>query len=183
MRPTLTEEHEAWRAEIREFLDAELPKEHAFNPEFDDAPRQIVGIVGNVREVGIREGIAPVMYLPQAQQPEGMTKLIASVLPTAWAVRSAADRAYQNDRRGSAPADGTLVLKFTDCQNIAFGLATDVLCEPLDVGRITEGQFCKLRDDVMDDLCRRALCRTGHPPEWSGLADLEEDIRDQLTGL
>jgi predicted permease len=60
-------------------------------PEFDDAPRQIVGIVGNVREVGIREGIAPVMYLPQAQQPEGMTKLIASVLPTAWAVRSAAD--------------------------------------------------------------------------------------------
>ena len=40
MRPTLTEEHEAWRAEIREFLDAELPKEHAFNPEFDDAPEQ-----------------------------------------------------------------------------------------------------------------------------------------------
>ena len=40
MRPTLTEEHEAWRAEIREFLDTELPKEHAFNPEFDDAPEQ-----------------------------------------------------------------------------------------------------------------------------------------------
>ncbi|MGW0172378.1 acyl-CoA dehydrogenase family protein [Rhodococcus sp. NPDC003322] len=38
MRLELAQEHEAWRAEIREFLDAELPKEHAFNPEFDDAP-------------------------------------------------------------------------------------------------------------------------------------------------
>ncbi|WP_024793979.1 acyl-CoA dehydrogenase family protein [Tomitella biformata] len=37
---TLAQEHEAWRAEIREFLDAELPQENAFNPEFDDAPDQ-----------------------------------------------------------------------------------------------------------------------------------------------
>lgn len=40
MRPTLAHEHEAWRAEIREFLDAELPAKYAFNPEFDDAPEQ-----------------------------------------------------------------------------------------------------------------------------------------------
>jgi alkylation response protein AidB-like acyl-CoA dehydrogenase len=40
MRLTLTQECEAWRAEIREFLDAELPKGNAFNPEFDDAPDQ-----------------------------------------------------------------------------------------------------------------------------------------------
>jgi putative ABC transport system permease protein len=60
-------------------------------PEFDDAPRQIVGIVRDVREVGIRQGIAPVMYVPQSQQPEGLTKLAASVLPLSWAVRSVAD--------------------------------------------------------------------------------------------
>ncbi|NKY33305.1 hypothetical protein HGA13_09510 [Nocardia speluncae] len=30
----------AWRAEIREFLAAELPSEQAFNTEFDDAPQQ-----------------------------------------------------------------------------------------------------------------------------------------------
>ncbi|MBM7276962.1 acyl-CoA dehydrogenase family protein [Gordonia rubripertincta] len=40
MRPELTPELEAWRAEVREFLDAELPEGHAFNPEFDDAPEQ-----------------------------------------------------------------------------------------------------------------------------------------------
>jgi predicted permease len=62
-------------------------------PEFDDAPRQIVGIVGDVRETGLRNGIAPVMYLPQSQQPEGISKLAASILPVAWAVRSAADPA------------------------------------------------------------------------------------------
>lgn len=38
MRTELAPEQEKWRAEIREFLDAELPKENAFNPEFDDAP-------------------------------------------------------------------------------------------------------------------------------------------------
>ncbi|WP_372734552.1 acyl-CoA dehydrogenase family protein [Nocardioides sp.] len=31
---------DAWRQEIREFLAAELPPEHAFNTEFDDAPDQ-----------------------------------------------------------------------------------------------------------------------------------------------
>ncbi|MDS1116548.1 acyl-CoA dehydrogenase family protein [Gordonia westfalica] len=40
MRPELTPELEAWRAEVRGFLDAELPEGHAFNPEFDDAPEQ-----------------------------------------------------------------------------------------------------------------------------------------------
>lgn len=40
MRLAQTGEHEAWRAEIRQFLKAELPPENAFNPEFDDAPEQ-----------------------------------------------------------------------------------------------------------------------------------------------
>ncbi|MBP1325980.1 alkylation response protein AidB-like acyl-CoA dehydrogenase [Leucobacter exalbidus] len=40
MRTDLGTENEAWRAEIRAFLDAELPADHAFNPEFDDAPEQ-----------------------------------------------------------------------------------------------------------------------------------------------
>jgi predicted permease len=62
-------------------------------PEFEEAPRQVVGIVGSVRETGVRNGIVGVMYVPQSQQQEGLTKLAASVLPLAWAVRSAADPA------------------------------------------------------------------------------------------
>ncbi|MBZ5626155.1 MAG: FtsX-like permease family protein, partial [Acidobacteriia bacterium] len=60
-------------------------------PEFDDPPRQIVGIVGNVREAGLTQGEVAVMYIPQSQSPEGLTKLASNVIPLSWAVRTAAD--------------------------------------------------------------------------------------------
>jgi predicted permease len=62
-------------------------------PEFEEPPRQIIGIVAGVRETSLRDGLVPVMYVPQSQQPEGLTKLAASVLPMAWAVRSTGDPA------------------------------------------------------------------------------------------
>jgi putative ABC transport system permease protein len=60
-------------------------------PEFEEPARQVIGIVGSVRETSLRDGLVPVMYVPQSQQPEGLTKLAASVLPMCWAVRSSAD--------------------------------------------------------------------------------------------
>jgi predicted permease len=60
-------------------------------PQFDDPPRQIVGIVGNVRETGLGDSDVAVMYIPQSQVPEGLTQLANSALPTAWCIRSAAD--------------------------------------------------------------------------------------------
>lgn len=62
-------------------------------PQFEEPPRQVIGVVGSVRETSLRDGLVPVMYVPQSQQPEGLTKLAASVLPLAWAVRSSADPA------------------------------------------------------------------------------------------
>jgi predicted permease len=62
-------------------------------PEFEDPPRQVVGVVGSVRESGLRDGLVPVMYLPLSQQPEGISKLASEVLPLAWAIRSSADPA------------------------------------------------------------------------------------------
>jgi predicted permease len=61
-------------------------------PQFDDPPRQIVGIVGDVRETGLSDTNVGVMYLPQTQQPEGITQLANSVLPLSWSVRSRLDR-------------------------------------------------------------------------------------------
>jgi putative ABC transport system permease protein len=61
-------------------------------PQFDDQPRQIVGVVGDVRETGLRDTKVGVMYLPQSQQPEGITQLANSVLPLSWSVRSRLDR-------------------------------------------------------------------------------------------
>jgi len=59
--------------------------------EFNDPPRQIIGIVGNVREAGLQNGEVGVMYVPQSQQPEGVTKLVADVVPMAWAIRTTGD--------------------------------------------------------------------------------------------
>jgi len=56
-------------------------------PQFADPPRQIVGIVGTVKEQGVANGDVGVMYLPQAQVPQGMMELIRQIIPLAWAVR------------------------------------------------------------------------------------------------
>ena len=60
-------------------------------PEFEDPPRQIVGIVGTVRETGLSAADQPVMYIPQGQVSEGLTALANRVIPLAWAVRTRTD--------------------------------------------------------------------------------------------
>jgi len=60
-------------------------------PEFDDATRQIVGIVGNVHETGLDQGVPPVMYLPAAQVPDALTRLSNATIPVTWIVRTAAN--------------------------------------------------------------------------------------------
>ncbi|OLC76146.1 MAG: hypothetical protein AUH72_19410 [Acidobacteria bacterium 13_1_40CM_4_65_8] len=60
-------------------------------PEFDDATRQIVGIVGDVRENGLDRRAPPVMYLPAAQVPDAITRLSNAILPMTWVVRTAAN--------------------------------------------------------------------------------------------
>jgi predicted permease len=60
-------------------------------PQFEEPPRQIVGIVGNVRENGLSNAGVGVMYVPQSQMTEGLTALANSVLPLSWCVRTATD--------------------------------------------------------------------------------------------
>jgi predicted permease len=60
-------------------------------PQFEEPPRQIVGIVANVREAGLSRGEVGVMYIPQSQVPEGLTTLASSVIPLSWVVRTSGD--------------------------------------------------------------------------------------------
>jgi predicted permease len=57
-------------------------------PEFEDPPRQIIGVVGDVRETGLSQGMGGVMYVPGGQLSDGLTKLAYSVLPMSWIVRA-----------------------------------------------------------------------------------------------
>jgi predicted permease len=60
-------------------------------PQFDDPPREIVGVTGNVRETGLEDANVAVMYVPQTQVPEGLTALVNGVAPLSWVVRAAGD--------------------------------------------------------------------------------------------
>jgi putative ABC transport system permease protein len=59
--------------------------------EFEEAPRQVVGVVGSVTEAGLSQGKVPVMYVPQSQITDGLTRLGASLLPLSWAIRTSGD--------------------------------------------------------------------------------------------
>jgi putative ABC transport system permease protein len=65
----------------------------ALGPDFAEPARQIIGIVGSVRESGLKDSDQGVMYIPQAQTTDGLTKLANSVIPLSWAVRTANDPA------------------------------------------------------------------------------------------
>jgi len=60
-------------------------------PEFEDPVRQIVGIVGNVRETGLQFVDEPVMYIPESQVTDGLTKLANGVIPLGWIIQTAGD--------------------------------------------------------------------------------------------
>jgi putative ABC transport system permease protein len=53
-----------------------------------DALRQIVGIVGNVRDQALNRPARPAMYVPVAQLPDGVTTFFLQQLPLTWMVRT-----------------------------------------------------------------------------------------------
>jgi putative ABC transport system permease protein len=57
--------------------------------EFAAEPdRQIIGIVGDVRNGGLANEPGPVMYVPQAQLPDAANALNVGLTPVAWVVRT-----------------------------------------------------------------------------------------------
>ncbi len=57
--------------------------------EFADEPeRQIIGVVGNVRDQGLNSDPGPEMYIPQAQLTDAANALNARITPMSWIVRT-----------------------------------------------------------------------------------------------
>ena len=55
--------------------------------------RQIVGIVGDVREQGLDQPVSPTVFIPFAQLPDPMMVIFSKILPTSLVIRSAGDPA------------------------------------------------------------------------------------------
>ncbi len=60
-------------------------------PEFEEPARQIVGVVGDIRDGGLNRDPRSLMIVPQAQVPDGMTALNARIGPVMWLVRTHGD--------------------------------------------------------------------------------------------
>jgi putative ABC transport system permease protein len=57
-------------------------------PEFEEPPREIVGIVGDVRNGDLDSDPEPIMYIPVAQMTNGQTALNNRIIPITWIVRT-----------------------------------------------------------------------------------------------
>src|SRR5207249_4250008 len=73
-------------------------------PELADSTRQIVGIVGDVRDGGLNRDPQPIMYIPWAQLPDAHNANLVGITPLAWIIRtrgepSSLSSAIQNELR------------------------------------------------------------------------------------
>ena len=57
-------------------------------PEFTEPARQVIGIVGDARNGGLDREPDPIMYIPVAQVPDGVTALNARIAPIQWAIKT-----------------------------------------------------------------------------------------------
>ncbi len=60
-------------------------------PPFEEAARQIVGVVGNTHDRGLDQDTPPLMIVPDSQVLDAMTALNAKIVPLRWAVRTHGD--------------------------------------------------------------------------------------------
>ncbi|MGB0124842.1 MAG: ABC transporter permease [Silvibacterium sp.] len=60
-------------------------------PEFEEPARQIIGVVADIHDGGLNRDPRPLMIIPQAQVPDGVTALNARIGPVVWLVRTHTD--------------------------------------------------------------------------------------------
>ena len=60
-------------------------------PAFDEPPRQIVGVVDDVRDAELSKSPSPTMYVPGAQLSDALTTLGNSTFPIVWVVSTKTD--------------------------------------------------------------------------------------------
>ncbi len=82
------------QAFAKKYFQQEDPVGHSMTlgkglgPQFEESAREVVGIVGNVRENGLTGSDQGVMYVPASQVTDGLTQLANSVIPLSWVLRT-----------------------------------------------------------------------------------------------
>ena len=69
-------------------LTARISIGKGLGPQFEESPRQIVGIAGDVRDGGLNRDPQPIMYVPWAQLPDAHSANLMEIASLAWIVRT-----------------------------------------------------------------------------------------------
>jgi putative ABC transport system permease protein len=69
-------------------LGARISIGKGVGPEFDEPPRQIIGIVADVRQGALSRPPDQIMYVPFAQVNDGVIALNNRIIPVTWVVRT-----------------------------------------------------------------------------------------------
>jgi putative ABC transport system permease protein len=72
----------------RNALGSQIVIAKGAGPVFEEGPRQVVGIVGDIRASGLDQPPSPTMYIPLAQTNDGILALFNRVAPMIWVVRT-----------------------------------------------------------------------------------------------
>jgi predicted permease len=70
-------------------IGEQITTDKYLGPDFAAPPREIVGVAGDVRDLAMDKEPMPIVYIPQSQVPNGMTRIDASILPITWSIRTA----------------------------------------------------------------------------------------------
>jgi hypothetical protein len=57
-------------------------------PAFNEGPRQIIGVVGDMHTGGLDQEPSPTMYIPMSQMPDKVTALNSRIAPLWWIVKT-----------------------------------------------------------------------------------------------
>jgi putative ABC transport system permease protein len=71
----------------------------------DGAAARVVGVAGDVREWGLDAAPPAIVYQPQAQASDDMTRAVAGWFPTAWIIKAERPPSFDEVRRAVAAVD------------------------------------------------------------------------------
>jgi predicted permease len=132
-----------------------------------ESERQIVGIVGDTRDIGLNNDPQPAMYVPQAQVPDAANALNTRLSPMGWVVRTQGEPALLSTQVQEALRQAT-GLPVTDIRTMA-----DV------VSRSTSRQRFNMWLMTVFGICALLLAAIG----ISGLMAYSVEQRTQEIGI